>query len=59
MGSRSSKIKKNEEFKKIGEEENKKHPSQFCLYTNINFTNDLLHLKTMKFIIFKNIFIII
>ena len=42
MGSRSSKIKKNEEFKKIGEEENKKHPSQFCLYTNINFTNDLL-----------------
>ena len=42
MGNKSSKNKKNEGLKKIGEEENKKNPSEFCLSSNINLTNDLL-----------------
>ena len=46
MGSKSSKKKKNEDLKKIGEEANKDNPSQFYLSTNINLTNDLLVSKS-------------
>ena len=42
MGSKSSKAKKGEDLKKIGEEANKQDPSNFCTYTSINLTNNLL-----------------
>ena len=42
MGSKSSKKKKSQELQKIGEEANKKDPTNFCNYSTINLTNDLL-----------------
>ena len=42
MGEENSKIEGKEELKKIGEEANKSDPSEFCSFTPINFTNDLL-----------------
>ena len=42
MGAKGSKTKKNDDFKKIGEEENKKDPTQFCISSNINLTSDLI-----------------
>ena len=42
MGSKSSKKQKNDELKKIGEEANKKEPSSFCNFTQVNLTNELL-----------------
>ena len=42
MGGKSSKKKKNEDLKKIGEEANKQNPSSFCSFSPINITNDLL-----------------
>ena len=46
MGSKSSKKQKNDELKKIGEDENKNNPSTFCSYTPINLTNELLVTKS-------------
>ena len=46
MGSKSSKKQKNDELKKIGEDENKNNPSTFCSYTPINLTNELLVAKS-------------
>ena len=42
MGGKSSKGKKDEDLKKIGEDANKKDPSNFCTYSTISVTNDLL-----------------
>ena len=42
MGSKSSKKKKNEELKQIGEKANKMDPTNFCTYTTVNVTNELL-----------------
>ena len=42
MGSKNSKGKKGEDLKKIGEDANKKDPSNFCTYTAVTVTNDLL-----------------
>ena len=42
MGSKSSKKKKSQELQKIGEDANKKDPTNFCNYSTINLTNDLL-----------------
>ena len=42
MGSKSSKEKKNEDLKKIGEDANKASPSTFCTYSTVNLTNELL-----------------
>ena len=42
MGSKSSKNKKNEELKQIGEDANKRDPTNFCTYTTVNLTNELL-----------------
>ena len=41
MGSKSSKNKKNEELKQIGEDANKRDPTSFCTYTTVNLTNEL------------------
>ncbi len=42
MGSKHSKKNKNEDLKKIGEEANKSSPSDFCTFTKVNLTNELL-----------------
>ena len=42
MGNKNSKTQENDELKKIGEDANKKEPSSFSIYTEINLTNDLL-----------------
>ena len=42
MGSKSSKKKKGEDLKIIGENANKNNPSTFCTYSNVNLTNELL-----------------
>ena len=46
MGSKSSKKKKNEDLKKIGEDANKTNPSTFCTYSTVNLTNELLVSKS-------------
>ena len=42
MGSKHSKNNKNEDLKKIGEDANKSDPTDFCTFTKVNLTNDLL-----------------
>ena len=42
MGSKHSKNKKNEDLKKIGEDANKRDPTNFCTFTPVNLTNDLI-----------------
>ncbi len=42
MGSKNSKKKKNEDLKKIGEDANKRDPTQFFIFTTVNLTNDLI-----------------
>ncbi len=43
MGSKSSKESgKSEDLKQIGEDANKKNPSNFCPYSTINLTNELI-----------------
>ena len=43
MGSKSSKeSEKNEDLKHIGEEANKNSPSNFCTYSTVNLTNELI-----------------
>ena len=42
MGEEASKIKKNDDLKKIGANANKDHPSSFYCFTPINITSDLL-----------------
>ena len=43
MGSKSSKeSEKNEDLKHIGEEANKNSPSNFCPYSTVNLTNELI-----------------
>ena len=43
MGSKSSKNKKgNDDLKQIGEDANKKSPTGFCAYSEVNLTNELI-----------------
>ena len=46
MGGKSSKEKKNEELKKIGQEANQSSPSTFVSYTPIKVTNELIVTKS-------------
>ena len=42
MGSKNTKEKKNDDLKQIGANANKKDPSNFCTFSEVNLTNDLL-----------------